>query len=246
MNTGKPPRRPPLFRRVIGRLVDVGSVTSLLFSVGLTTLWVRSRSVSESWTVTARRAYAVRSGHGRLTFERRRNLDGAYDAPAVDLGLAVFGSSAKPTARSSDWDAFLASVERPFAGSRHWQHAVPDPDGSPLATSSSITRFGVTTAVGPAGDLRVGLAVTDLTRSASGQVGGTAHVTIAGIFAERVIVPTGLLVATTAVLPAGRGGWWAWRRQRRLRRPPGTCRRCGYDLRASPGRCPECGSAAVV
>jgi hypothetical protein len=48
------------------------------------------------------------------------------------------------------------------------------------------------------------------------------------------------LVAATAVLPLAK---LAALLRRRRRREPGTCRKCGYDLRATPHRCPECGAA---
>ena len=52
-------------------------------------------------------------------------------------------------------------------------------------------------------------------------------------------VPDWFVAALLSVLPARARRRW----QRRVH-PPGHCRRCGYDLRATPGRCPECGAAA--
>jgi hypothetical protein len=47
----------------------------------------------------------------------------------------------------------------------------------------------------------------------------------------------------TALLPAWRLGRVVHMKRREKRR--GTCRVCGYDLRATPDRCPECGTAAA-
>ena len=46
-------------------------------------------------------------------------------------------------------------------------------------------------------------------------------------------------LAGCAVLPAALLARSRWRG---VRRTPGVCPTCGYDLRATPGRCPECGN----
>jgi hypothetical protein len=52
------------------------------------------------------------------------------------------------------------------------------------------------------------------------------------------MLPIWSIVIGTALMPA-------WHvlvlHRRRVRRNPGHCPACGYDLRASPARCPECG-----
>ena len=51
-------------------------------------------------------------------------------------------------------------------------------------------------------------------------------------------VPHWAVAAAAAMLPllAAARAW------HRVRRKPGLCPSCGYDLRATPGRCPECGA----
>ena len=55
-------------------------------------------------------------------------------------------------------------------------------------------------------------------------------------------VPHWLVFLLFAVLPVRRAAAALPGLRARLKRKPGHCRACGYDLRATPGRCPECGA----
>ena len=61
-----------------------------------------------------------------------------------------------------------------------------------------------------------------------------------GYRAGAVGVPLWFVAALCAILPAAR------LHRRARRHPPGCCRSCGYDLRATPERCPECGGTALA
>lgn len=57
-----------------------------------------------------------------------------------------------------------------------------------------------------------------------------------------LIFPWWFITIATAVLPA----WRIVQHRRQRRHKAGTCRACGYDLRATPDRCPECGAALAT
>ena len=58
-----------------------------------------------------------------------------------------------------------------------------------------------------------------------------------------VSIPLWMFPAALGAYPVLSLGWEAARALTRNRRKmAGSCRRCGYDLRATPDRCPECGA----
>jgi hypothetical protein len=57
-----------------------------------------------------------------------------------------------------------------------------------------------------------------------------------------LVLPQGFILLCFAVLPS----LVVYRKTRRIRRVPGRCAQCGYDLCATPDRCPECGTIPLT
>ena len=202
-------------------------------------LWVRSRWVADHWHYAGDRDIVCIADNGRVEILWQDRFAGRIDDPVdaqrmFDRYLHKPYDSGRPNPSA---DAFrrLAGRRVPAAADRRWSHFQTGAYGTPFFTNWCA---------GIAWDLPdVPVGPTDGTLSfPSGDPARPVLDTDSGI--ERaILLPAWLLLAVVAV-PAAT--WIAVVVGRRATngRPPGHCRRCGYDLRASPDRCPECGRAA--
>ncbi|HEX8914100.1 MAG TPA: hypothetical protein VF796_17255 [Humisphaera sp.] len=213
---------------MLRRLFTLLSAASLLLCVGTCALWVRSYWLIDSLSQTYTDGRGGFLGWGTLSSHAGTielddwRLDAAAPARrAIDPAVRHTAAPpyVPPPVSPSGWAFTMCPEEypsyppvRPFAGGG-WGWS---------RDSESLEAEGWPTSP----------FVRDIA------VGGPALFTHPGT--RRVaIVPLWWLAVPSAVLPLA---WAVPRLRRRLRRVPGHCRRCGYDLRASPGRCPECGA----
>ena len=75
---------------------------------------------------------------------------------------------------------------------------------------------------------------------------GRIPVTVGTITGDMIFFPSWLIVAPHWFGVLLFGTFPAIYLIRRKKRMPGTCKTCGYDLRATPERCPECGAVPVA
>jgi hypothetical protein len=204
-----------LVRRLIRAATTSAACLSLLLAVALSALWVRS------WWIDDTVRY-VRMDRWRWEEWRLQSGRGFI---SVSTESNPIGAEADPVILGLHSDQGL-----------HWTSgpAHPGDDGDVYSRTQSLVGFW------PGRITRWGKYGFGYFTAAGGPFPESPMMVAPRIGA--ITAPFWGLVAATAVLPLAK---FAGLLRRRRRRIPGTCRKCGYDLRATPNRCPECGTATI-
>ncbi len=180
------------------------------------------------WTIRIITSISFLFAIALLTLWIRSEFRGDWGYVTTSTSVWMAGSGKGGLRVVWDQNSLLVMALMQSGRSREWSTA------SPVAVEKLLIGASDVWGIGPRRNWHFpGFAFTETYIGVGTGFGGPPTIT------RSLYVWYGWLVALTAILPAWRAlKWW---KQRRIK-PPGACKNCGYDLRATPDRCPECGT----
>ncbi len=196
------------------------AVTSLLVTVAMLVVTIRSYFVGDEIQINLYKQYSVGDGKAYIAVGCIRQFRQRW-AESPD-GVVTYSETAV-TPKPNSWGTSLyrSISSKPFA-SVLWFHFDYQNDHSSLS--------GL--------DPSFPLPPWKTTAANSGKMGY--------LVAPRAVQRWTLIIPDWFIIVCAVATFWYSRKKARREHRPGFCPICGYDLRATPDRCPECGTPPEV